>query len=500
MTTLRSWFGWTAGAMVLSLAACKDETTPLDLNGPAAAIALAGGNNQTGAAGSALAQPLVVTVVDANGRPVPAREVQWSTASGALSAAVDSTTDAGESSVVWTMPGEPGQYTATASMSGVGSVTFTANATPPGGALVFRYIDAGSYHACGITTTEELHCWGYNGDGQLGTEPSAGTAFPTPVPGVQRYRIVSGGRYHTCGVTLSGEAFCWGAAHDERIGSGEVASEQFTLQGLQAGNVHTCGVTLSREIWCWGFNGEGQLGTGVSFPGDFSAAPQKAIGDGYKFFTAGGLHGCALREDRTAWCWGFNAESQLGTGLLDRVIAAPTQVVSAVLFRTDPGVVPPAPDPNFPLPPGPFIAAGYSHTCAIGDNALTYCWGLNENGQLGDGSNASRALPTQVATGQQFVRISAGQSHSCGLSAAGTAFCWGDNAHGQLGDGSTTDRLAPAAVSGGLAFSYIKAGELSTCGVTTTGVGYCWGNNEYGQLGNGTRVSSATPVKIAFQP
>ena len=86
------------------------------------------------------------------------------------------------------------------------------------------------------------------------------------------------------------------------------------------------------------------------------------------------------------------------------------------------------------------------------------------------------------------------------MTAAGAAYCWGDNALGQLGDGTNTQRNIPTPVSGDLTFAYLKAGDLSTCGVTTTGVGYCWGDNEYGQLGNGTRTASLVPSKIAFQP
>lgn len=560
---------------------CSDsEPASLSLNGPPSAIRLVTGNSQVGTAGAALAQALVVEITDDQGNPVPAVPVQWSATAGTISPAIDSTGNDGRSAASWTLPAEPGLYQATATASGLPAITFGAQATPGAGLLVFRYIDAGSYHSCGIATDEQLYCWGYNGDGQLGIPAGPGKVYPSLVPNVQRFRSVSGGRYHTCGVTLSGGIICWGQNRDNRSLPGDPVS----FQAVQAGLLHTCGLNMSREIWCWGANGEGQVGqpSWTTVPGIRTNGPTPAgsrlialqgfkanqwlpygtvvtqaaflggsrivvrdvqadasglvtvevdaptttgpmpdsssvgvdlatakpgvleelsyVGDMYKTVTTGGLHTCGIKEDGTAWCWGFNAEGQLGTGGVPRVNPFPSRVASQVGFRTDPMVVPPSPDPDFPLPPGPFITAGHAHTCAIGVDNLAYCWGLNENGQLGNGTLASRATPQPVSGGLQMVRITAGQSHTCGLTGTWVAYCWGDNTHGQLGDGTTTDRLAPTPVGGGLTFAYLKAGDLSTCGVTTTGVGYCWGNNEYGQIGNGTRASSALPAKVAFQP
>jgi len=169
-------------------------------------------------------------------------------------------------------------------------------------------------------------------------------------------------------------------------------------------------------------------------------------------------------------------------------------------FRTDPLVIFHSPDPDFPLPTGPFIAAGYDHSCAITVAGPTLCWGLNEYGQVGDGTTANQASPATVAGGHTFAAITAGLRHTCALDTNGAAWCWGDNTYGELGDGSHTLSDTPVAVAGGLQFAYLKAGELSTCGVTSTGIAYCWGDNEYGQLGDGTATTSSVPVKVAFQP
>jgi alpha-tubulin suppressor-like RCC1 family protein len=380
------------------------------------------------------------------------------------------------------------------------------------GTVVFRYIDAGSYHTCGLTTGEMLLCWGYGADGQLGVSGTAPQAFPTPVPGDLRYRLVSGGRYHSCGLTLAGNAYCWGNNGEGRLGNGGTdpgsptptpvvidSSVSITYQSIQAGRVHSCAIDLSQTAWCWGYNGEGELGQGTAAPGSHSAVALVAqTGAAIKSISPGGLHTCAISVAGGGLCWGYNASGQLGNGTTI-TSGTPSAVSGGLTFRTDPAVVFPSPDPDFPLPPGPFLASGYQHTCAIATDANTYCWGLNEDGQLGDGTRTSRTIPGPIVA-PALVAVTAGLRHTCGLTAASLAYCWGDNTFGQLGDGTTTTRTTATAVIGGLNFAYLKAGDLSTCGVTTTGVAYCWGDNEFSQLGDGTSVGSAAPVKVAFQP
>jgi alpha-tubulin suppressor-like RCC1 family protein len=506
----------------LAVLACKDSVEPLELAGPPAA-AVTAGDNQRGLVGAALGSSLSVTVSDSAGRPTPGVLVSWTPSAGTLSQTADTTDAGGRSTVVWTLPTAPGTYTATAAVGGLAGLSFTATAQPVAGDIVFRYIDAGGYHACGITTTEQLLCWGYNADGQLGLGSTSLVTSPTLIPGDYRYRRIAGGSYHACAFTLASEAQCWGNNGDGRLGSGSAGGQSTTpvpvleaqsadtlvngdtvvvgqvrllVQALAAGEAHSCGVDLAQRAWCWGRNKEGQLGRG-GFSSWFPPTPVSTT-DVFKEVSVGGLHSCGITLSGGGRCWGYNVAGQLGDGSTANS-ALPVNVATGQL-RTDPLVIFHSPDPDFPLPPGPFLASGYDHTCAIAVAGPTLCWGLNEYGQVGDGTTANRTSPVAVAGGHTFAAITAGLRHTCALDASGAAWCWGDNTYGELGDGTHTGSDTPVAVAGGLQFAYLKAGELSACGVTPAGVAHCWGDNEYGQLGDGTTASSAVPVKVAFQP
>jgi alpha-tubulin suppressor-like RCC1 family protein len=151
------------------------------------------------------------------------------------------------------------------------------------------------------------------------------------------------------------------------------------------------------------------------------------------------------------------------------------------------------------------IAAGNAHACAI-ENGQAYCWGVNTNGQLGNGTTTSSSVPVPVYTGgvlagKTLTQIVAGFSFTCGLASTGAVYCWGLNSSGQLGNNSTTQSLVPVAVttSGALAgktVTQIAAGNSHTCALDSSGAAYCWGSNGNGQLGNNSTAKSLVPVAV----
>lgn len=144
------------------------------------------------------------------------------------------------------------------------------------------------------------------------------------------------------------------------------------------------------------------------------------------------------------------------------------------------------------------IAAGGNHTCAVTSESGVECWGLNVNGQLGDGTTTSRLTPAAVSGLSSDVRaIAVHDAHSCALTSHGGAECWGYNGSGELGDGTTTERDTPVPVSGRQSgVQAIAAGEDHTCALLNGGGVECWGRNTYGELGDGTTDDRLTPVPV----
>jgi alpha-tubulin suppressor-like RCC1 family protein len=322
----------------------------------------------------------------------------------------------------------------------------------PAHTLSFRQVSAGLSHTCGVTTNDVAYCWGSNLFGELGDGTSESVARPVAVAGGLRFRQVSAGRDYTCGVTVDDAGYCWGINHGGQLGVG----------------------TNTGPETCSGFS--------------CSTRPV-AVASTRRFdrVSAGGFHTCSLTLASLAYCWGSNSDGQLGNGT-----STGPETCSGAPCSTRPVAV--AGGHRFER-----VTAGGLHTCSLTPTNLAYCWGLNNKGQLGDGTRRRHRTPGLVASGLRFHRVSAGFAHSCGLTPTDQAYCWGFNKFGQVGEGTTVLRLTPVRVhAGGRRFRQVNSGETLTCGVTTdTDRAYCWGKNFEGQLGDGTTINRFTPVPVA---
>lgn len=248
----------------------------------------------------------------------------------------------------------------------------------------------------------------------------------------------------------------------------------FSLLKLSGGGRHACALTTASDLYCWGENAFGQFGDGSTV----SRTTPVRSGTGFTFDRlAGGYQGmCALTSAGTAYCWGDNWSGQVGDGT-NVMRLTPTRVSGGLTFAS--------------------ITEGFSsHICGVSVGGAAYCWGFNEEGQLGDSTTTSRSTPVPVRGGLAFDIIASGGNFTCGLSADSLAYCWGRNDQGELGVGDTTDRWIPTLVAGGRKFTDIVSDVGDTCALTADGTAYCWGFNFWGGAGNGSRTLAlvTTPV------
>lgn len=257
-------------------------------------------------------------------------------------------------------------------------------------------------------------------------------------------------------------------------------------QKLAVGSAHACAI-VEAKVYCWGDNAEGQLGT-LSSEVTGSNVPILVAGIGDALaVTAGYAHTCALLVDKTVSCWGSNQSKNLGrtTGT-----------------NGEPGVVAGLSDVRA-------ISAGNATTCVIvGSVGKVQCWGANtgsSGSMLGRPTGGSPAsfdpdpTPGDV-TGltSGVTALSVGQGSACALMVDKTLKCWGSNWEGRLGNGTntpTTDTSGPVSVTGLTDVAAVAVGAAHACAVVSSGKVYCWGQWESGQLGIDLGINDITEIQ-----
>ncbi len=145
-------------------------------------------------------------------------------------------------------------------------------------------------------------------------------------------------------------------------------------------------------------------------------------------------------------------------------------------------------------------AAGLYHSLALGNNGAVYAWGLNNDGQLGNGTttNSGTLVQVKLPSGVTATQIACGVDHSLALGSDGNVYAWGDNTYGELGNGTNTNSDVPLKVNfpSGFVPAKIYAYAYNNYVIGTDGSVYAWGANGQGQFGLGNTASQLTPVKL----
>jgi alpha-tubulin suppressor-like RCC1 family protein len=294
---------------------------------------------------------------------------------------------------------------------------------------------AGTDHTCWVQFTGRRYCWGWRGNGQLGDGSMETARVETPEAGPDgepEWASIATGWYTTCGLTTAGEIWCWGTNMGGCVGidpdlesavpTPHLLSDTMRFTKVAFGGFHGCGIRDDGSLWCWGLNSSGQLGVGDTEdrfePTESGCTESECFGD-WVAVAAGSFHTCAIREGGRLYCWGGGLNGQLGIGVIpDRDLSRAVPVAGR--WRA--------------------VDGGQSHTCAIADDETLFCWGRNDLGQLGLGDLMRRDAPARVTVpgGDGFLRLGLGREHTCVVRRDETLWCWGWNEDGQLGAGFET--------------------------------------------------------------
>ena len=315
---------------------------------------------------------------------------------------------------------------------------------------------------------------------------AAGTSAMASEDGtcIRSFIALAVGYDNSCAAAKDGSMWCWGSGSSGANGNGtsdkaprmvRVGESERWTAALSSGNYFSCGIKDYGALWCWGRNGDGQLGLGNT-----SSQSLPAVNDierTWKQVATGSEHACAIEPDGSLWCWGRNAQGQLGLG------AESSQ------------------DEREPLRVGSdndwlFVDAHYHNSCAIKNDGSLWCWGQNNEGQVGQGTSEGLVVaPARVGEDSDWSLVRAGQ-HACGLKQNGSLSCWGRNAEGQVGDGTTQEAQLPIWVAQDEVFSALATGGRSSCAVAKDGGLWCWGRNHRGQVALEVGDSVLTPQRF----
>lgn len=250
---------------------------------------------------------------------------------------------------------------------------------------------------CALLDTSIIQCWGGMPDG-LGDGVNSSSATPITVLGSAGAKKIAIGSDHACFITSSNGVKCWGGGVGGKLGNGlSIASQTpVDVTGLSSGvadisvgssgwdnDGFSCAVLKAGTVKCWGNNGYGQLGDGTM---NSSAVPVDVLNitnavSVYVAQSQGNLHGhaCVLDSNKLLSCWGSNVNGVLGDGTTNDQLSP----ISINVFSGPISSFSNLGDGN----------NGGGHSCAMKSDDTINCWGLNWAGQLGNGTTSDRLTP-----------------------------------------------------------------------------------------------------------
>lgn len=368
---------------------------------------------------------------------------------------------------------------------------------------------------CALTSDGGVYCWGTNQYGGLGD----GTTIPKLYPvAVNNSGVLAGKTVTSLQTTIigsfyaiaDGQLYGWGYNLTGALGDGSrvnrLAPVATDTTGVLDGEVITkvaadpngvCVLTEGNDLACWGSNGNGEIGNGVvdgSAPVVSPSAVDQTDVLAGKTITAlsRASNNVCVVADGAAYCWGYDSDGEIGTGIETNYKPTPTAVKAngALSGKVVSDIV--------TLP---------RTSCALTTDGGVFCWGRNDYGTRGDGISGSYSQPRSIVMsgallGKQVEAIFKGNNSIYALS-GGQLYSWGNNDKGILGIGTDTFAVTtPQTIGNGnpmygktITTIYVQDSASSVCALAD-GQPYCWGDNTKGQLGDGSIISSLAPVAV----
>jgi alpha-tubulin suppressor-like RCC1 family protein len=322
----------------------------------------------------------------------------------------------------------------------------SASPDPVVGLRFVTAIAAGGRHSLAVLADGSVQVWGSDEFDQLGDGGEGVREVPQALPGVGGVKAIAAGANHSLALLGDGTVIAWGNNESGQLGNGTTAArgEPAPVKGLTgvkavaAGGNHSLALMSNGTVMAWGEGESGQLGNGTL---KSSSVPVTVKGlSGVRAIAAGAEFSLAVLTSGTVEAWGSNAYGQLGDPEIEETSNVPVAVGGLTGVST--------------------VAAGANHALALLSGGTVKAWGEDAFGEIGDGAFATRVGTPQPVSGLTGVTaVSAGTGDSAALLGSGTLETWGINQSGQLGDGTTgSPSPTPVAVAGIAKVASISAG------------------------------------------
>ncbi|MEK7448660.1 MAG: hypothetical protein AAB019_04160 [Planctomycetota bacterium] len=292
-------------------------------------------------------------------------------------------------------------------------------------------IAAGYAHTLAIKENGTLWAWGNNGTGQLGNGTYVNKNTPIQIGVDTDWLTIAGGQYHSVALKTDGTLWSWGFNSNGQLGDGTYIDKNTPSHigtdsnwaAIATGGWHTLALKTDGTLWVWGWNLYGQVGD-ATFVVNRNTPVQIGTETNWSVIAGGSLYTLALKKDNTLWAWGSHP------GSIDEPIPnryTPRQIGTDTNWRS--------------------ITAGDHHTLALKIDNTLWGWGSNGSGQLGNGTwGGWEKNLIQIGSDSDWSTIAAGGLHSIALKTNETLWTWGENYYGQLGDGTNISKNIPTQI------------------------------------------------------